>query len=94
MTREYYDRGGFPSPETNLRPANRHSQDAYWLLRSQLTAALAKEWQTVCDSSPEIAAASENLQAFVGRHSSRAFRVFRPEDAVVSHDAASCLFFR
>lgn len=91
MTLEYYDRSLAAEP---LVPAKREAQDAYWLLRSQLTEAIARDWQAVCDSSPEIARAADNLQAFVGSRPNRSYRIFRPEDSQVSHDAESSIFVR
>lgn len=91
MTLEYYDRG---LAAEKLHPASREAQAAYWLLRGQLTQAIARDWQAVCDSSPEVARAAENLQAFVASRPNRSFRIFRPEDSRVSHDAASTLFVR
>jgi hypothetical protein len=85
---EYDDRAprtGTPGAK-KLLPATRDQQDAYWLLRSQLTQALVRNWQTICATLPEVAAASDNLDRLVRRQSTRTFKIFRPEDADAEHD--------
>lgn len=73
--REYYDR------PPKLLPANTEQQDAYWLLRSRLTQALARDWQRVLEASPATLHAQASLDALLTRHPRSAFRIFKPEDA-------------
>lgn len=84
MPREYYDRGGYP-PAERLLPASYPKQEAYWLLRSHLTSAIAANWQAVLDSSPEIARAAQALDTYVGGRPNTEFRIFRPEDLDSTH---------
>ncbi len=88
---EYYDRG---MPEERLVPANRVLQDEYWLLRSVLCAALQANWVEILEACPEVAEAATSLEAFMHRHPTRTFSVFRPEDLGVRQEAGSPVFLR
>lgn len=91
MPKEYYDRG---QTAENLAPASRPMQEAYGLLRSRLTQALARHWDDVLASSPEIASAAEALDTYVEGRPRTAFRIFRPEDARSEHSAGDPVFLR
>lgn len=85
MTREYYDLG---HTEKKLSSPTNPEQDTYWMFRSDLTRAIAKDWQAVTDASPAIRVAAENLHTYVQSHPTRGFRIFRPEDADSQHSAS------
>lgn len=86
MPREYYDRG---LPTEKLQPANSQQQNAYWYLRSRLTAALARSWSEIEDVAPDVLDASNQLYDFVeNQHPRTAFDIFKPEDATAKHEAS------
>jgi hypothetical protein len=87
---EYYDRG--PTAD-NLLPANTQLQDAYWLLRSNLTSAIAAELPKLCARSLRIAEAAAALESFMQSNRTRSFKIIRPEDADFTQDASSSPFF-
>ena len=92
MVREYYDHANrCPTDPAGrpLTPASKSQQDAYWLLRSRRAAAIAEAWPDILADHPEIALADYGLEAFLKVHHTRAFLVFRPEDASITEDARS-----
>lgn len=62
-------------------------QDLYWLLRSNLTQAIAKDMAQIIHACPDVHAAHQQLNAFLDANPTRSFRVFRPEDSEATIDA-------
>ena len=86
MPREYYDRG---HTTEKLHPASNQQQQAYWYLRSRLTAALARDWSAICAASPAVKDAAEHLNDFVeNQHPRTSFSIFKNEDTTAKHEAS------
>jgi len=69
-------------------------QDAYWLLRSEISSQLSQNWDSILDACPEIAAADAAMQIYLYRNPRLAFQVFRPEDLEATHTHGGRMFFR
>ena len=69
-------------------------QDAYYYLRSCLTAAIAKNLEAIRKVAPAVGEAVERLEAFKAQHDRKDFRIFRPEDSQSTDDARDKLFLR
>ncbi len=90
MPREYYDRA---HSAEKILPATREQQDAYWFLRSQLTQAIARDWNLLLAASPAVSTAQDNLDRLVDSNPTRTFRIFRPEDHNSGHSAGDARIF-
>lgn len=92
-TREYYDRDA-PNPDDKLVPASRDAQDCYYYLRSRLTQTLAKNWDEISATIPEVAEAHAHLQTLLEDNPHTPFDIFRPEDVLFTDQAGSPVFLR
>lgn len=88
MTREYYDREIPP-----VNSASKAKQDAYWLLRSQITSAITQNWDTIQRTCPAVREALWAFEYYLEANPNITFQVFRPEDLGVTHRAGerTCL---
>lgn len=77
-----------------LTPPSNVQQNTLWMLRSSLTQALTRDWDTIRAASPRVAQAEDNINRYLRAHPHRSFKVFRPEDASATVEAASPLFLR
>jgi hypothetical protein len=69
-------------------------RDTYWFLRSEISSAISRNWDSILDACPEIAAADATMQIYLYRNPKKAFQVFRPEDLDATHQHGGRMFFR
>ena len=80
MPTEYYDQNPGHDPDEPTHNPTKREQDAYWLFRSQISAALYRNWPQVLIAIPEVAAANENMVEYLTKRPNHRFNTVRPED--------------